>query len=164
MFLVCIWEGWTIFYQLLSVYSIPGKDVQVRYTSSFSILVHPFYQVSVYQNKSCSFTVDVVFCWFHCGYMFWLYAIMVVWVFVKSQIFVGFIEKNLGAFLNMVTWLTILVLDLVLYLYVLCLSTLVPVFGMFILLESCGAVFLVYPLWLCQFTFLTFFLFLGATA
>ena len=63
----------------------------------------------------------------------------------------------------MVTWLNLLVIDMVLYLFVIVISTMVPVFGIFPLLVSRGGVLMVYPILLCQFSFLTFFLFLGAT-
>ena len=68
----------------------------------------------------------------------------------------GSIENNLGGFLNVVTWLTILVLDMLLYFCGLVISTMAPVFGIFPLLVSHGAVIMVYPLWLYQFSFLTF--------
>ena len=55
-------------------------------------------------------------------------------------------KKKLGVFLNVVIWLTVLVLDMVLYLCVLDLSTLVPVFGIFSLLGSHGDMLLVYTL------------------
>ena len=64
----------------------------------------------------------------------------------------------------MVTWLNLLVIDMVLYLFVIVISTMVPVFGIFPLLVSRGGVLMVYPILLCQFSFLTFFLFLGATS
>ena len=90
--------------------------------------------------------------WFYVGstvivYIFWVYVRMLVWSSVKFNFSVGFIRNCLGAFLNVVTWLTLLVLDMVLYLCVLSHSTLVPVFGFFPpLMGYHGAVLLVYPI------------------
>ena len=78
--------------------------------------------------------------------------------------FCGFHWKQLGALLNLATWLTFLVIDLVLYLCVLSLSTMVPVFGIFpttgISWTCATDVFsLIVPI-----SFSTFSLFPGATA
>ena len=56
---------------------------------------------------------------------------MVVWSSVNLIFFVRSSGKSLGTLLNVVTWLTLLVLDMVLYLCVLRLYTLMPVFVTF---------------------------------
>ena len=52
----------------------------------------------------------------------------------------------LGEFFNVVTWLTLLVLDLVLYLCVPVIYTIIPLFENFTLLGLHGAAVVVYPL------------------
>ena len=53
------------------------------------------------------------------------------YVCVCVCVFVAPTGNILGEFLKVVTWLTLLVLDLVLYLYVLVLSTLMSLYGVF---------------------------------
>ena len=84
-----------------------------------------------------------------------------MWVFIFS---VKSILNMLGAFFNVVTWLNLLVLDLVLYLCVPVLSTIMSLFVVFPLLGSHEAGVLVYLLLFFQFSFLAIFLSLGVTA
>ena len=56
-------------------------------------------------------------------------ALYVLTAYVKSYFFCWFHWKKKGAFLNVVTWLTLLVLDMLLYLCILFISNLVSVFG-----------------------------------
>ena len=82
---------------------------------------------------------------------------MPVCVFIFS---VESILNMFGAFLNVVTWLTILVLDLVLYLFVPVIFTRMSLLCGFPLLGSHGAADLVYPILFFQLSFLANFLFL----
>ena len=59
---------------------------------------------------------------------------MLVSASVKFYFSVGSLGKYSGAFLNVVTWLTLFVIAMVVYVYVLGISTMVPVFGIFPLL------------------------------
>ena len=70
----------------------------------------------------------------------------------------------LGAFLKVVTLLTLLVIDLVIYLCVLVISTLISLFGFSKLMGPHVAVIRVYPILFSQFPFLVIFLFLGVSA
>ena len=50
----------------------------------FTIMVHPFLIGIYIQNISCSLTVDVIFCWFHCEcILFGIYAEIVVWAYLR---------------------------------------------------------------------------------
>ena len=127
--LLCLCEGWTILYQFIHVF-YPWDRRSSSLHIEFYILVHTFYEVSISQKQSYSFTVYVVCHLFHCDCIFWgVYPSMVVWDSVKFYFSVGSIGKNLGAFLNVVIWVTLLFLYLMLYLCVLVLSIIVTVLG-----------------------------------
>ena len=81
---------------------------------------------------------------------------MCVCVFVSAASMLNM----LGEFLNVITWLTLLVLYLVLYLCVPVIFTMVSLFEVSPLLGSYWAEDLVYPLLFFQFSFLAIFLFL----
>ena len=74
------------------------------------------------------------------------------------------ISNMLGAFLNFVTWLNLLMLDLVLYLCVLVISAIVQFLEFTPLLGSHGAAVLVCPFLFFQFLFLANFPFFCETA
>ena len=74
-----------------------------------------------------------------------------------------FILNILGAVFNVVTWLTLLVLDLALYLCGTFISILMTLLCSFPLLGLHGVALLVYPLFLPQFSFLAIFHFIGVT-
>ena len=84
---------------------------------------------------------------------------MCVWVFSVLSTWNIF-----NAFLKVVTWLTLLVLDIVLFLCLLFLSTIVSNFEVFNLLVSHWAALPLYPLSFSQFLFLANSIFLGVTA
>ena len=81
---------------------------------------------------------------------------MPICVFIVSDVS---ILNFLGTFLNVVTRLALLVLDLVLYLCVLNIFILMSLFAIISLLGSHEAAFLVYPLFFLQFSFLAIFQF-----
>ena len=92
------------------------------------------------------------------GSMQEIYSVPVcVYVFV---FYAASILNMLGVFFNVVTWLTILVLELVLYLCVPVIFTLVSLFAVYPLLVSHWAAALLYPILFFQISFLAIFLFL----
>ena len=125
-------------------FPIPGSGNQVHCTLSLSILINKFLLGICIPFTPCSITVDVV------GYTlvvsFWGLCEHGSLSLFEVHFSIGSIGKSLGGFLNVVTWLTLLIIDMVLYLCVLRLSTLVTVFGIFPLLGSHEDVLLVHPL------------------
>ena len=130
--LVYLCVKWTFLCQFLHVFPNPGTDRQVSWTLSWSILAHTSWLGVCIPIFTCSFTVDVVCHWFNCDFFFFgVYAIKVVCSYVSLIFSVASSWNILGAFLKFVTWLTLLVLGIVLYLCVLVLSILTSLFGVF---------------------------------
>ena len=91
-------------------------------------LIHPNF-VFVYQYFPCSFLFDMVFHWLHCEcFFFEVYAWKLVCAYVYLYLSVVSTWNILGAFLKVVTCLTFLVSDLLLYLCILNISTLMSLF------------------------------------
>ena len=136
----------------------PGIFGQVCCKLSWPILLHS-YQINICTLIfSSSFAVDVVCYWLHCDCIFLesvqtRYSVPIC-VFIVSA---TSILNILGAFLNVFTWLNILVLDLVLYLCVPVLSILMSLLAVFTLPGSHGSAALVYPFYFqfsfCQFSY-----------
>ena len=97
----------------------------------------------------------IVYFWVLCKQVILFLCVCVCVYFSAASIL-----NMLGGFLNVVTWLTLLVLDLVLYLCVPVLFTMLSLFEVFPLLGSHWSEDLVYPLLFFQFSFLAIFLFL----
>ena len=86
--------------------------------------------VSVSHYSSCSLAVGMVCRWFHCDCLFFgVYAIKIVVPMCVIIFSVASTWNILGEFSKVITWLILLVLDLVLYLFVMVISTLVSIFG-----------------------------------
>ena len=83
-----------------------------------------------------------------------VYVNKVVCALMCFIVYAASILNILGAFLNAVTWLTLLVLDLLLYLCVPVLFNLISIFVGFPLMGSHGAMDLVYLLLFLQLSFL----------
>ena len=84
---------------------------------------------SLYLRFSSSFSVDVVFYWVRCDFLFFgVYSRNVVCAYMCFYFSTVSIVNMLGAFLNVFTWLNLLVIDLVLYLCVTFLFTLMSLF------------------------------------
>ena len=87
---------------------------------------------SLYLRFSSSFSVDVVFYWVRCDFLFFgVYSRNVVCAYMCFYFSTVSIVNMLGAFLNVFTWLNLLVIDLVVYLCVLVLATMMPFFSYF---------------------------------
>ena len=146
--LVCICEGWNLLCQYLYVlypWDRRPSSLQIEFVHTFS----SNFTRSLYTKKKLS----------HNGCHLLLFPLSLYLLGVQCEncslslcevsIFYLFHRNILGEFLNVVTWLTILVLE---------------VFDFFLLLVSHRALLVVYPPWLWKFSFLTFYFFLGETA
>ena len=92
-------------------------------------MAHIYLLVICIPKNICSLTLDVVFCWFHCYYIFLgVYASMVVTASGNFYFLCRFHQETLVAFLNMFSWLTLSVIYMVFYLCVMGISTLMTVF------------------------------------
>ena len=107
----------------------------------------------------------MVYGYFHCDCFFYdVCASKVVCAYVCIYFFAASILNMLGAFLKVVTWLNLLVIDLVFYLFVLILSTLMTLYVLFStsgITWGCGSVVsaFIFPILIFG-----IFLFLGVTA
>ena len=150
---------------VLACFSNHGTGGQVCCTLRWSIPFWSHWLGLCIPIFSCSYAVDVIFHWFQCDwFFFWVYMIKVLCAYVCVYSTVKPTWKCFGAFLKVVTWLTLLVLDMVLQLYVLVLSTSMSLF----VISSIFGITRDFSSGVLIFIFLIFifsiFLFLGVTA